>query len=87
MIVGVKLWAFGHLISNGSVADIVLFASFLVWAILDFRASRQRDKANGVTYKFTGYHRDLMAITIGLIVGIVFVLYLHDVLIGVKPFV
>jgi len=86
MIVGVKLWAFGHLISNGSVADIVLFASFLVWAILDFRASRQRDKANGLTYEFTGYHRDLIAITIGLILGVVFVLYLHDVLIGVKPF-
>ena len=86
MIVGVKLWAFGHLISNGNLVDVILFGSFLLWAILDFRASRQRDKAAGTTYEFLGYHRDMIAISIGLVVGIVFVMYLHGMLIGVTPF-
>ena len=86
MIAGVKLWAFGHLISNGALVDVILFGSFLVWAILDFRASRQRDKAAGTTYEFLGYHRDMIVIAIGLVVGIVFVLYLHGMLIGVTPF-
>ena len=86
MILGVKLWAFGHLISNGALVDVILFASFLVWAILDFRASRQRDKTAGTTYEFLGYQRDIIVISLGLVVGIVFVVYLHGMLIGVTPF-
>ncbi len=86
MILGVKFWAVGHLITNGSLVDVILFTSFLLWAILDFRAARQRDKVAGVNYEFLGYQRDIIAITIGLVVAIVFVLYLHGMLIGVTPF-
>lgn len=86
MIVSVKLWAFGHLITNGSLLNTILFAAFLLWSILDFRASRQRDKAAGTTYAFVGYSRDMIAITIGLAAGIVFSLYLHGMWIGVNPF-
>ena len=45
MVAGVKLWAFAHLLANGTVADLLLFGSFLVWAIFDFRAARRRDRA------------------------------------------
>ena len=34
-LVAVKLWALAHLLVNGTVADLVLFGSFLVWAIAD----------------------------------------------------
>ena len=47
MLLGVKSWAFGHLIANGTLADVVLFGSFLVWAIVDFAASRRRDRVAG----------------------------------------
>src|SRR5262245_56698561 len=30
MILGVKVWALAHLLSNGRLADVVLFGSFLV---------------------------------------------------------
>ena len=30
MVVGVKVWAFAHLLSNGRVADVLLFGAFLV---------------------------------------------------------
>ena len=86
MILGVKLWALAHLISNGALVDIVLFGSFLLWAILDFRASRMRDRAAGTIYIFQGYKRDVIAIIIGLVTWAVFALYLHGLLIGVKPF-
>lgn len=29
---GVRLWAIGHLLANGSVADLILFGGLLVWA-------------------------------------------------------
>ncbi|MBU6369031.1 MAG: protein NrnU [Burkholderiales bacterium] len=44
MVLAVKVWALAHLLSNGKVADLVLFGAFLVWAVLNFRAARQRDR-------------------------------------------
>jgi uncharacterized membrane protein len=45
MILSVKIWAFGHLLANGEGANIVLFASFLIWSVLSFKAARKADKA------------------------------------------
>ncbi len=45
MVLGVKVWALAHLLANHTLADLLLFGSFLVWAVLDFRAARQRDRA------------------------------------------
>lgn len=42
MTLAVKVWAFAHLIANNTLADVMLFGSFLVWAILVFRAARRR---------------------------------------------
>ena len=44
MVLAVKVWAFAHLLSNGKWADVVLFGAFLLWAVLNFRAARQRDR-------------------------------------------
>ncbi|MFM7697730.1 MAG: NnrU family protein [Limnohabitans sp.] len=43
MVLAVKVWALAHLLSNGKVADLVLFGAFLLWSVLNFRAARQRD--------------------------------------------
>ena len=87
MAASVKLWAFAHLLANGNLADIVLFGSFTLWAIFDYRASRRRDKKAGTRYTASGIGRDLIAVTIGIILWIAFVMYLHEWLIGVKPIV
>lgn len=42
MTLAVKTWAFAHLIANNTLADVMLFGSFLVWAIVVFRAARRR---------------------------------------------
>ena len=85
MILGVKVWAFAHLISNGRLGDVVLFAAFLIWAVLDFRAARQRDHASATRYPAGTASRDLATIVIGLVASWVFAQYLHGWLIGVRP--
>ena len=39
MVLGVKVWALAHLLANGTLADVLLFGGFLVWAVLCFRAA------------------------------------------------
>ena len=35
MLTGIKLWAAAHLLANGDLGSIVLFGSFLAWAVFD----------------------------------------------------
>jgi uncharacterized membrane protein len=86
MVLGTKLWAFAHLLSNGMLADIVLFGAFLVWAILDYTSARRRDRTAGTAYPPGTASRDATAIAIGTIAWFVFGFWLHAPLIGVRPF-
>lgn len=84
MIAGVKLWAFAHLLTNARAADVVLFGAFLVWAVLDFRSARQRDRAAGTTEPAGTWANAAVAVAIGMAVWVVFMGYLHTWLIGVS---
>jgi uncharacterized membrane protein len=86
MILGVKAWALAHLLANGKLADVVLFGAFLAWAILDYRAARQRDRKQGITYPAAGIARDIAVVAVGLAGWAAFALYFHGLLIGVRPF-
>ncbi len=86
MVAGVKAWAIAHLVANGRLADVVLFGAILAWAILDYKAARGRDRAQGLTYPAKGVGRDVAAVVIGLVAWAVFAMYLHAMLIGVRPF-
>jgi len=86
MILGVKTWAIAHLLSNGRLADVVLFGAFLLWAVLDFRAARKRDRQQGLAYPAAGITRDAIVVVVGLAAWAAFALYLHGPLIGVRPF-
>ncbi len=86
MVLGTKLWAFGHLLANGKLADVVLFGAFLLWAVLDFRSARQRDRAAGTTYPAGTLGGTLATLAVGLLAFVVFAFWLHGVLIGVRPF-
>lgn len=85
MLLATKVWALAHLIANGTLADLLLFGSFLVWAIADFAVSRRRDRAEGVTYPALGIGRDLAVLAVGLVGYVVFAFWLHGLLIGVNP--
>jgi uncharacterized membrane protein len=86
MVAAVKVWALAHLLANGTLADIVLFGSLLAWAILDFAASRRRDRAAGVSYPAIGISRDLAAVLLGAVAWALFAHYAHAWLFGVSPF-
>jgi uncharacterized membrane protein len=86
MMLGIKLWALGHLLANGTLADLVLFGAFLVWAVLGFRAARQRDRAGAVVYAAGTTGGTLTAVGVGLVAWVVFAFWLHGWLIGVQPF-
>lgn len=84
-VLSVKVWALAHLLSVGVVADVVLFGGFLIWAVLSFRAARQRDRANHTVYPPGNAIGTSIAIAAGLVAWSVFALLLHGPLIGVRP--
>jgi uncharacterized membrane protein len=86
MVAGVKIWAFAHLIANGTLADVVLFGAFIAWAVADYASARRRDRAAGRTNPAGLFSRDLTAIVVGLVAWAAFAFYLHAWLIGVRPF-
>jgi uncharacterized membrane protein len=86
MVAGVKLWAFAHLLANGTLADVVLFGGFLAWAVVDFIASRRRDRRAGVRYPAGSAAGDFRAVAAGVVGWALFAFWLHGWLIGVKPF-
>ena len=86
MVLGVKLWAFAHLIANGTLASAVLFGRFLVWAVVDFASARRRDRTAGVVYPEGSFARDAVATAIGVVAWVLFAFWLHGWLFGVRPF-
>ena len=86
MVLSVKLWALAHLLANNTLADLLLFGSFLVWAVLDFRSSRQRDRAAGTVYPPGRMGPTLVVVAVGVGLWAVFAFGLHAVLFGVRPF-
>jgi len=86
MVAGVKLWAFAHLIANGRAGDVVLFGAFLAWAIVDFVSARRRDRVAGRRPAPGTLTGDAITVAIGVVAWVVFAMYLHAVLIGVRPF-
>ncbi|GAH13695.1 unnamed protein product, partial [marine sediment metagenome] len=42
MLLGIKIWAFAHLLANGDLASMVLFGSFLAYAVFDRISVKRR---------------------------------------------
>jgi len=86
MVLGVKVWAFSHLLANNTVADLLLFGGFLVWAVFSFRAARGRDRANGTVYAPGRALPTVITVVVGLTAWAFFAFWAHAAWIGVKPF-
>lgn len=86
MVLGVKVWAAAHLLSNGNLADVVLFGAFLLWSVLSFRAARARDRAAGTVYPRGDAFATGITAVVGAVLWLVFSMWLHVWLIGVRPF-
>ena len=86
MVLGVKVWAGAHLLANNTLAELLLFGGFLAWAVLNFRAARQRDRATRVVYAAGKPGPTLGAVAAGLLAWAVLAFWAHGWLIGVQPF-
>lgn len=86
MVVGVKVWALSHLLANHTLADLLLFGGFLVWAVLSFRAARGRDRAAGTVRPRGSTAATAITVAVGLGAWMAFAMWLHEPLIGVRPF-
>lgn len=85
MVLGVALWSIAHLLPNGNLGQMVLFGSFLVWSVLDWKASTRRDRDMNTVYPSGTAGATGIAVALGVGAWIVFTLWLHGVLIGVRP--
>lgn len=86
MMLAVKIWALAHLLVNGRLGDIIFFAAFLIWAILAFKAAKQRDRMTPPAPVSTSKMATIATVLIGLVAYALFAFYLHAVLIGVPVF-
>jgi uncharacterized membrane protein len=85
MLWSVLLWSAGHLIANGSAADLVLFGAFLIWSIADLVSSYARDRRNSVVYPRPELGATAGAVVVGLVAYAILLGGLHLWLFGVSP--
>src|SRR3954454_20216828 len=83
MLAGVKLWAVAHLLANGDLGSIVLFGTFLGWAVFDRISLKKRVNAGGPPIPVGGVGNDLIALAVGVVVYIALAFAFHPVVIGV----
>jgi uncharacterized membrane protein len=85
-LVAIKFWALAHLIANGDLASIILFGSFLAYAVFDRIALKRRAETGLVTVPETGaFRNDVISVVGGLVLYVVFLVWLHPLLIGTSP--
>jgi len=84
MLVAVKLWALAHLLANGMAHDVLLFGSFLAWAVVDRISLKRRQPRANPALPATAMN-DIIAVVAGLALYAVFAMELHARLIGVAP--
>ena len=83
MLSGIKLWAFGHLLANGDLGGIILFGSFLAWAVFDRISLKHRADAGGPPIPVGGATNDLIAVAVGFVAYLALAFAFHPVVIGI----
>jgi uncharacterized membrane protein len=83
MLAGVKLWAAAHLLANGDLGSIILFGSFLAWAVFDRISLKRRADPGAPPIPVGGPGNDLLAIVVGIIAYLALAFAFHPVVIGV----
>jgi uncharacterized membrane protein len=86
MLAGVKLWAAAHLLANGDLGGIILFGSFLGWAVFDRISLKHRTDAGGPPIPVGGLSNDLIAVAVGIVAYLALAFAFHPVVIGVPVF-
>jgi uncharacterized membrane protein len=86
LLVGIKLWAFAHLLSNGDLGGIILFGAILAWAVYDRITLKRRTDAGAPPIPVGGRRNDVIAIVVGTILYLALGLWFHPKIIGIAVF-
>jgi uncharacterized membrane protein len=86
LLVGIKLWALAHLLSNGDLGGIILFASLLAWAVFDRITLKRRTDPGAPPIPVRGRRNDIIAIVVGTILYLALGLVFHPLFIGIPVF-
>ena len=86
MLAGVKLWAVAHLLANGDLGSIILFGSFLAWAVFDRISLKRRSDPGSPPIPVGGVGNDLIAVSVGILAYLSLAFAFHPVVIGVPVF-
>ena len=86
MLVGVKLWALAHLISNGDLGSIILFGSILGWAVFDRITLKRRSDPGAPPIPYGGRINDIVAVVVGTLLYLALGFWFHPYVIGVPAF-
>lgn len=93
MILATKVWGFAHLLSNGRLGDIVLFATLMLWSVLLYKTLKKRDRleqkipvTNTAAVTSSAVVPTVITVVAGIGLWVFFALWLHLRLIGVAPF-
>ena len=83
MLLAVMLWAAAHLLANGSLADVLLFGSFFIWALADRVSAGRRTVPRRVPGAPPSTLNDVAALVAGLLVYVGFLFWAHAWVTGV----
>ena len=95
MVLSVKVWALAHLLSNGNLADLLLFGAFLAWSVMNFKSARARDRAKAESQAQVSddtaqttppkIAATLIAVVVGAVLWGLITFVLHAQVVGVSP--
>jgi uncharacterized membrane protein len=86
MLAGIKLWALAHLLANGDLGSIILFGSFLAWAVFDRISLKRRPDSGAPPIPVGGVGNDAIAVGVGVVAYLALAFAFHPVVIGVPVF-
>ena len=82
MLLAIKIWALAHLLANGTLGALVLFLSFLAFAVYDRISVKKRAAAGPLGSSTGGIGGDIAVLVVGTALYAFMLLYGHQALIN-----
>jgi uncharacterized membrane protein len=83
MLAALAIWAFAHLLANGDLASLLLFGSFLAFAVIDRMSVMTRPSPGPLGAAKGGALHDMAVIALGLALYLLILFWGHAKLTGV----
>jgi uncharacterized membrane protein len=84
-LVSIKIWTLAHLIANGDLGSILMFGTFLGWAVFARIAAKRRID-HVVAAAPAGWTNDVIVVLLGIVIYLAVGFVFHPVFIGVPVF-